>query len=134
MLCSGGFAGWFTRGLCAISLMAASLAGASAARSEGAAAGEPEEVSAGRAVAHDWYKGNCLACHQIPGDARAITLANIGPVLVDVRKRFPDRAALRRRIWDPTVSNPDTVMPPFGKHRILSEKEIDLVVEYIYRY
>jgi sulfur-oxidizing protein SoxX len=32
------------------------------------------------------------------------------------------------------VRNPYSVMPPFGKHRVLTEEEIDLVVEYIYRY
>jgi sulfur-oxidizing protein SoxX len=29
------------------------------------------------------------------------------------------------------VRNPDTVMPPFGKHRILTGEEIDLIVDYI---
>ncbi len=93
---------------------------------------EPDRVQRGRAIAHDWYKGNCLACHQIPADPTAVTLANIGPPLVDMRARFPDRAALRAQIWDSTVRNPMTVMPPFGKHRVLTEEEIDLVVDYVY--
>ena len=53
---------------------------------------------------------------------------------MNMRKRFPDRAALREQIWDPTRRNPDTVMPPFGKHRVLTEHEIDLVLEYICQY
>ena len=88
----------------------------------------------GQQLAHDVYKGNCLACHQIPGDPTAVTLADIGPPLFHVRERFPDRSALRRQLWDPMVRNPQTVMPPFGKHKVLTEDEIDLSVDYIYQY
>jgi L-cysteine S-thiosulfotransferase len=91
-------------------------------------------VAAGRELAHDVYKGNCLACHQIPGDSTAVTMADIGPPLAHVRERFPDRSELRRQIWDPTRRNPETVMPPFGKHQVLTEREIDLVLDYIYQY
>jgi sulfur-oxidizing protein SoxX len=88
----------------------------------------------GRELAHDVFKGNCLACHQIPGDKSAVSLANIGPPLVQMRERFPDRSAMRAQIWDPTIRNPQTVMPPFGKHKVLTEAEIDAIVDYIYRY
>jgi len=88
----------------------------------------------GRAIAHDVYKGNCLACHQIPGDRAAVSLANIGPAIANIQERFPDRSALRAQIWDPTVRNPQSVMPPFGRNKVLSEQEIDAVVDYIYRY
>jgi sulfur-oxidizing protein SoxX len=99
-----------------------------------AADAEPAHIDRGRQIAHDVYKGNCLACHQIPGDPLAVSLANIAPPLVAMRSRFPDRAQLRAQIWDSTQRNPMTVMPPFGKHRVLTEEEIDLVVDYIYRY
>jgi sulfur-oxidizing protein SoxX len=95
---------------------------------------ESAAVTAGRAIAHDVYKGNCLGCHQVPGDRAAISLANIGPPIVAMKQRFPDRAALREQLWDSTVRNPYSVMPPFGRHRVLTEEEIDLVLEYIYRY
>jgi sulfur-oxidizing protein SoxX len=88
----------------------------------------------GRAIAHDVFRGNCLACHQIPGDRTAVSLADIGPVLAHMRERFPSRAILRAQIWDSTVRNPQTVMPPFGKHKVLTEEEIDAVVDYIYQY
>ncbi len=88
----------------------------------------------GQQLAHDVYKGNCLACHRIPGDPSAVSLADIGPPLLQMRERFPDRAALRSQLWDPTARNPQTVMPPFGKHKVLSEDEIDLIVDYIYQY
>jgi sulfur-oxidizing protein SoxX len=51
-----------------------------------------------------------------------------------MKQRFPDRGALREQLWDSTVRNPYSVMPPFGRHRVLTEEEIDLVLEYIYRY
>jgi L-cysteine S-thiosulfotransferase len=95
---------------------------------------ETLEATAGREIAHDVYKGNCLACHRIPGDPKAVTLANIGPPIVQMRERFPDRAQLRLQIWDPTRRNPLSVMPPFGKHGVLTEREIDLVLDYIYQY
>jgi len=88
----------------------------------------------GRELAHDVYKGNCLACHQIPGDKSAVSLANIGPPLAHMRERFPDRSVMRAQIWDATARNPQTVMPPFGKHKVLTEAEIDAIVDYIYQY
>jgi L-cysteine S-thiosulfotransferase len=88
----------------------------------------------GREIAHDVFRGNCLACHQIPGDRGAVSLADIGPVLSHMRQRFPNRAMLRAQIWDSTVRNPLTVMPPFGRHKVLTEEEIDAVVDYIYQY
>jgi sulfur-oxidizing protein SoxX len=99
-----------------------------------AIAAEPDRIEAGRAIAHDWYKGNCLACHQIPGDPTAETLANIGPPIIGMRERFPDRAELRARLWDPTLRNPLSYMPPYGKHGVLTGEEIDLVIDYLYQY
>ncbi len=49
-----------------------------------------------------------------------------------MKQRYPDKQLLRKRIWDETEFNPYTVMPPFGKHKILTEDEIDQVVDYIY--
>lgn len=86
-------------------------------------------VEKGKAVAFDRVKGNCLACHAM-GDG---TLpGNIGPPLIAMKARFPDKAKLRAQIWDATVANPNTIMIPFGRNRVLSEEEIDQVVEYVY--
>jgi sulfur-oxidizing protein SoxX len=97
-----------------------------------AAAGAQSRVDRGRELAHDFNKGNCLACHAAPRDATAVTLANIAPPLVMIRERYPDREALHRHIWDPMRRNPNTIMPPYGKHRILTDEEIDLVIDYLY--
>jgi sulfur-oxidizing protein SoxX len=86
-------------------------------------------IEKGKAVAVDRKKGNCLACHAM-GDG---TLpGNIGPPLVAMKARFPDKAKLRAQIWDATVANPNTIMPPFGRHRMLNEEQIDQITEYVY--
>lgn len=90
-----------------------------------------EAASAGRKIAFDRSEGNCLSCHAIPGDPEAESAGNIGPPLAMIKERYPDRAKLRAQIWDPTQANPRSSMPPFGKHRILSEQQIDQVVEYV---
>lgn len=88
-----------------------------------------DAISDGKKVAFDRKKGNCLACHAIAGGSLP---GNIGPPLIAMKARFPDKAKLRAQIWDSTATNPNTIMPPFGKHRILSEKEVDLVTEFIF--
>ncbi len=94
-----------------------------------AADGASSVIEKGKAVSFDRKKGNCLACHAT-GDG---TLpGNIGPPLVAMKARFPDKAKLRAQIWDATVANPNSIMIPFGRSRVLSEEEIDQVVEYIY--
>lgn len=82
-----------------------------------------EEVTFGRKA------GNCLACHMIPGGNLP---GNIGPPLLAMKARYPDKAKLREQIWDATIKNPNSIMPPFGKHEILTEKQIDQVTNYIY--
>ena len=92
---------------------------------------DDERVEAGRRLAHDFDKGNCLACHSAPTDPTAITKANIAPPLISMRERFKDHELLRRQIWDAATRNPNTIMPPFGRHMILTDDEIDLIVEYV---
>lgn len=92
-------------------------------------AAEPSVIEAGKKIAFNRKKGNCLACHQIEGGNLP---GNIGPPLVAMQARFPDKAKLRAQIWDSTVANPNSMMPPFGKHQILTESEIDKVVEFIH--
>jgi len=82
----------------------------------------------GKAIAFDRTKGNCLACHYVEGGELT---GNYGPPLIAMKVRFPDRDVLRAQIWDAAVKNPDTRMPPFGRNRILTEEEIDLVTDYI---
>jgi L-cysteine S-thiosulfotransferase len=90
---------------------------------------EPVDLSAGKELAFARNKGNCLACHEIEnGDSPG----NIGPPLADLPTRFKNKEELKKQIWDATVLNPETSMPPFGRNKILSESEIDHIVEYLW--
>jgi sulfur-oxidizing protein SoxX len=92
-------------------------------------AADAKAIEEGKELAFHRQKGNCLACHKIAGGDLP---GNIGPELVNMKARYPDKAKLRAQIWDATTVNPNTIMPPFGKHKMLSEKEIDLVTDFIY--
>jgi sulfur-oxidizing protein SoxX len=92
-------------------------------------AADAKAIEEGKEIAFHRKKGNCLACHKIAGGDLP---GNIGPELVNMKARYPDKAKLRAQIWDATTVNPNTIMPPFGKHKMLSEKEIDLVTDFIY--
>ena len=86
-------------------------------------------VDQGKEIAFNNKKGNCLACHQIAGGELA---GDVAPPLVAMQARFPDKAKLRAQIWDATKANPSSIMPPFGRHKVLTEDEIDKVVEFVY--
>ena len=88
------------------------------------------DIENGRKIISKSGGGNCIACHVIAGGGESP--GNMGPPLVAVKQRFPDRDDLRARVWDATVFNPISSMPPFGKHRILSEEQIDDVVDFLY--
>ena len=90
---------------------------------------DDDSIARGKVIAFDRGKGNCLACHAIEGGDFA---GNYGPPLLSMKVRYPDRAALRAQIWDASVRELATRMPPYGRHRILTEEEIDLVVDFIH--
>ena len=96
----------------------------SAASAAGASA-----IEEGKTISFNRKKGNCLACHKMAGGSLE---GNIGPALINMKARYPDKAALRAQISDPTVTNPNTIMPPYGKHKILTKSELDKVVEFVY--
>lgn len=83
----------------------------------------------GKSLATERRKGNCLACHsiedgQLPG--------NLGPPLLAMKARFPDRERLRKQIYDASLNNQHSRMPPFGRHQILTDEEIELIMDYLY--
>ena len=86
-----------------------------------AAAAEPD----GKAMFID----SCTQCHQTPGVDNA---GNIGPVLSDMKERFPDRSQLAAIIYDETKRNPQTVMPPFGRNLIRTKQQIDTIIDFLY--
>lgn len=86
-----------------------------------------DKATQGGCLAVDRRKGNCNACHLIAG----VPSGDIAPPLVFIARRFPDRSALRALISDARRFNRNTVMPPFGAHRILTPEEIDEIVEFL---
>ena len=82
----------------------------------------------GQKLAFDRSKGNCLTCHVIKGGNLP---GSLGPGLIDIKSKYPNRADLFAIITDETLRNPLTVMPPFGRNRILTEKEIEAVVDFL---
>jgi sulfur-oxidizing protein SoxX len=88
-----------------------------------------DTIEEGKRLTMERSKGNCLACHaiedgQLPG--------NLGPPLQGMKQRFPDRGALRQQVCDATVRNPYSRMPPFCRHGILTNEEVELIVDYLY--
>lgn len=94
-----------------------------------AAAESADRVMAGKALATDRGKGNCLACHKMDDGELPGTL---GPPLLAMDLRFPEREMLKKQICDATDRNPHSRMPPFCRHGILTEEEVDLIVDYLY--
>lgn len=85
-------------------------------------------VAEGQKLAFDRSKGNCLTCHIIKGGDFP---GSIGPELVDMKAKYPDRNELIAIVSDETKRNPLTVMPPFGRNHILTEQEISAVVDFL---
>jgi sulfur-oxidizing protein SoxX len=85
-------------------------------------------VSDGQKLAFDRSKGNCLTCHEIKGGDLPGT---IGPPLTDIKSKYPNRNDLVAIVSDESKRNPQTVMPPFGRNRILTEQEINAVVDFL---
>jgi sulfur-oxidizing protein SoxX len=96
------------------------------------AAATPKKEETGKDIAFNRTKGNCLACHGMPTVPDAESTGTYGPPLIAMSARFPDKAKLRAQIWDATASNPASSMIPFGKHRVLTEQEIDKVTDFVY--
>ena len=84
-------------------------------------------AAAGQKIAFDRAKGNCRTCHDIKGGDLPGT---IGPQLRDLKGRY-DRDELIAIVTDETKRNPQTVMPPFGRNHILTEQEINAVVDFL---
>jgi len=88
-------------------------------------------IEEGKKLAFSRSKGNCLACHAIQGGNLA---GNIGPGLIAMKLRYPNKQELVDKIWGkPGVREvPNSMMPTFGKHGILTDDEINKIVDFIY--
>jgi L-cysteine S-thiosulfotransferase len=82
----------------------------------------------GKEIAQNPVKGYCVVCHEIPGEEWPGT---VGLSLMHFKEhKYPDGAVFQQ-IFDARVTNPNTVMPPFGTNRILTEQEIRDLVAYL---
>ncbi|MCP3848762.1 MAG: sulfur oxidation c-type cytochrome SoxX [Gammaproteobacteria bacterium] len=120
----------FSKIVSTTSILAVAITGLGLASSTVHAAGSKSDIEKGQEIAFSRKKGNCLACHTIKGGKLP---GNIAPPLVAMQQRFPDKAKLRAQIADSTAANPDSIMPPFGRHKIISAEEIDLVTDFIHQ-
>jgi sulfur-oxidizing protein SoxX len=91
-------------------------------------AAHAQQAGEGEKLAFDRAKGNCLSCHNIRGGDLPGT---IGPELKDIKRKYPDRNELVAILNDETRRNPLTAMPPFGRNRILTEQEIEAIVDFL---
>ena len=71
----------------------------------------------------------CQACHYFEGTNQAGTVA---PPLTAMKARFPDRNLLRDTIDDPHVAKPHTMMPPFGRNGLLTDAQIEQIIDFLY--
>ena len=115
--------------LCKFRRLAAGIAAVAVVAAATAHATTADAIAAGKSLAMERGKGNCLACHsfddgKLPG--------TVGPPLVAMKLRYPEREALKQQICDATIRNPQSRMPPFCRHGILTEDEVELIVDYLY--
>lgn len=115
-----------------LSKLAIGLIGALGMISVASAADAAKPEMTGKQLSYDRSMGNCLACHAMPTQTDAESPGTIGPPLIAMKARYPDKAKLRAQIWNAIDTNPNTVMPSFGKNKILTEAEIDKVTDFIY--
>lgn len=85
---------------------------------------------------------NCLICHTIPDPTEAF-MGEVGPPLAGVGARLAP-GQIRLRLIDPTLANPDAVMPAYHRtaglvhvdarwrgRPVLSAQDIEDVVAYL---
>lgn len=89
-----------------------------------------KRVEEGKKLAFSRSEGNCLACHMIQGGTSP---GNIGPALIAMELRYPDRQVLFDKLWGVReMEVPYSMMPFFGRNGILSDDEINKIVDYMY--
>jgi sulfur-oxidizing protein SoxA len=88
------------------------------------------DAARGRALFLDRAKAPCTGCHLVPGDD-VWPAGSVGPDLSALAdRRLPD-AYLYQQLWDPRVTFPSTVMPPWGAQGIFTPEEIVHLVAYL---
>jgi len=94
------------------------------------AADSASDIAAGKEIAFGLKEGNCVACHNLPGAAMA---GNVGPRLGPwVHGVFHSESELVKYLYDPQAKFAHTVMPEFGKNKMLTEEQLEQVSAYVW--
>ena len=88
------------------------------------------DASRGRALFLDRAKGPCTGCHLAPGDD-VWPAGSVGPDLSTIGDRKLADAYLYQQLWDPRVTFPSTIMPPWGTQGVLTSQQIVDLVAYL---
>jgi L-cysteine S-thiosulfotransferase len=74
--------------------------------------------------------GGCLACHIMGPKTQALP-GDVGPDLSEIARAGRTDQWLFNYVFDPRVYNPQSVMPPWGKHGFYSDAEIRDIVAFL---
>lgn len=85
----------------------------------------------GQQLAFDRRRGGgCLACHVMGPKTQALP-GSVGPDLSEIGSAGRTDQWLFNYVLDPRVYNPDSVMPPWGRHGFYNEAEIRDIVAFL---
>lgn len=87
------------------------------------------DAKVGKTLAYDPDKGRCLSCHILEADGEQA--GDVGPNLSTYIKAGRSIDYIFQQVWDARAHNPNTVMPPFGTHELLSKEEVMHIVAYL---
>ena len=82
----------------------------------------------GRQIAQARDRGNCLACHVMPGGSQP---GSRGPDLSHYGSSGRNEAETYAMVYDMRTINPETLMPPIGTNDILTDQELRDVVAFL---
>ena len=89
------------------------------------------DAANGQKLAFDRSRGGgCLACHVMGPRTQALP-GNVGTDLSEIGNAGRTDQWLYNYIYDPRVHNPESVMPPWGKHGFYNEAEIRDMVAFL---
>jgi sulfur-oxidizing protein SoxA len=125
------YAGWTTRDFGRFRTYAYDDARADLPVQRGAMpVGVTADPKRGRALFLDRAKGPCTGCHLVPGDD-VWPAGSVGPDLSTVADRKLPDAYLYQQLWDPRVTLPNSVMPPWGAQGVFTPEELIHLVAYL---
>jgi L-cysteine S-thiosulfotransferase len=89
------------------------------------------DAAAGQKLAFDRSRGGgCLACH-VMGPKTLEVPGNVGPDLSEIGTAGRTDQWLFNYVFDPRVYNPQSMMPPWGKHGFYKDGEIRDIVAFL---